>query len=272
LETDVKQAEHNAKIWSGGGLVGEYDTRDLLPAEVLLLVRYREAFTGRVLEVGVGAGRLLGYLVQLGGEVHGIDISQDMVDHCRRLWPTADLKVGDLSRLSETVRGPFDAILLGDNVIDVFDDERRRSVLSDIHGLLGPGGMLAFSTHNLAAVDVVDGGPVGGTAVSQVVARVQQLANRSPAWMAQAAVRMPRRRANRQKLAPLEHRAADHAILNDEAHDYALLHYYIRSEDQRRQLHELGFETLEVLEAGGEAVDPGRDGTGPWLYYVSKPV
>ena len=57
-----------------------------------------EAFRGRVLEVGVGGGRLLGYLVQLGGEVHGVDISQRMVDRCSRRDGRRDAVRSDVRR------------------------------------------------------------------------------------------------------------------------------------------------------------------------------
>jgi SAM-dependent methyltransferase len=262
------QADHNSRIWGEGGFVDDYDTRRLEPVEVLLLARHRERFAGRVLEVGVGGGRLLGYLVALGGEVHGVDISERMIEHCRRRWPTAQLRVADLARLGETVDGPFDLILLGDNVIDVFADEQRRAVLSDIHGLLRTGGLIVFSTHNLAHLDA--GGGADGASGEALRARAWQAANRSPVWMAQAVSRIPRRRANRRRLSRMQYRTADYAIVNDHAHDYALLHYYIRSDDQRRQLVELGFEPIEVAEPGGDLVEPGDDGLGPWLYYVAS--
>ena len=68
----------------------------------------------------------------------------------------------------------------------------------------------------------------------------------------------------------MQRRAADHAIVNDEAHDYSLLHYYISRSDQERQLDQLGYELLDVLEFDGDPVGPGADGLGPSLYYVAQ--
>jgi len=269
----MSQADLNAAVWRAGDHVADYDSRVLEPAEVLLLVRYREAFRGRVLDVGCGAGRLLGYLLSLGGDAVGVDISPTMVERCRRRFPGADVRVADLETLARSVDGPFDVVLMSDNVLDVLDDSRRRAVLEQLSGLLTPAGLVVFSSHNLAhrerpAAPTPEPGAAGG--LDGLRTRLRQLANRSPVWMLNAAVRLPRRRRNRRRLSPLQRRAADHAIINDEAHDYSLLHYYISRSDQERQLDQLGYELLDVLEFDGDPVGPGADGLGPSLYYVAQ--
>jgi SAM-dependent methyltransferase len=266
----VGQADLNASVWRAGRFASDYDNRVLEPAEVLLLARFREAFSGRVLDVGCGAGRLLGYIVALGAEAHGIDISPTMVGLCRSRFPDADVRVGDLESLSNTVEGPLDVVLMSDNVLDVFDDARRRAVLADARGFLVPGGLLVFSSHNLSHWEGVSAGRNGRVAGSAgVSARAVQLANRSPAWMLNAAARLPRRRANRRRLGPLQYRAEDHAVVNDSAHDYSLLHYYIARDAQERQVTELGYSLVDVLEFDGRPVPAGQDGEGPALYYVA---
>jgi SAM-dependent methyltransferase len=269
----MSQADLNAAVWRAGGHVAEYDSRVLEPAEVLLLVRYREAFQGRVLDVGCGAGRLLGYLLSLGGDVVGVDISPAMVERCRRRFPGADVRVADLETLPHSVDGPFDVVLMSDDVLDVLDDTRRRAVLGQLLGLLAPAGVVVFSSHNLAYRErSAPPTPTRAAAgrLARLRTRLSQLANRSPVWMLNAAVRLPRRRRNRRRLRPLQRRAVDHAIVNDEAHDYSLLHYYISRADQERQLGQLGYELVDVLEFDGDSVGPGADGLGPTLYYVAK--
>ena len=91
-----------------------------------------------------------------------------------------------------------------------------------------------------------------------------------PAKLASDLARLPRRWRNRRRLAKLEHRGADHAILNDSAHDYALLHYYISRDDQERQLRDLDLELLECLDLAGQVVPAGRAGDGPSLHYVAR--
>jgi SAM-dependent methyltransferase len=258
------QAQTNAEVWSSGRYVEVYDKATLLPAEAVMLSRYREALTGRVLDVGCGAGRILGYLRLLGADPVGIDISARMVEHCRQKFPGADVRVGDVADLRSAVEGPFDAVLMTDNVIDVFGDEQRRRVLTDVRELLAAGGLLVFSTHNL---DRWDSG--ASAQRSRLAQLAQEALERSLASWIRVAVNSPTRRRNRRRLGPLQHREHDHAVINDSAHHYGLLHYYIGRAGQTRQLSELGFAVLDVLEADGPSVPPGEPGQSNSLYYVA---
>ena len=265
------QAANNAAVWRMGDHLAHYDRVDLLPVEAVLLARYREAATGRVLDVGCGGGRLLRYLDLLGGDVHGVDLSPTMVAHCRSRFPAADVRQGDLRDLRATVDGPFDAIIIPDNTIDVFDDDERRSVLADLRGLLGPKGLLLFAAHNLDCWDR-EGGEVTPSAAWRTAHYAYRVLRGSNGGRVRTALGPVAAVANRRRLRPLQQRAADHASLNDSAHDSSLLHYYIGARSQRRQLTECGWETLEVLEFDGTAVAIDEAGRAPWLYYVARPV
>ncbi len=260
------QAEINARLWSAGQFVKTYDNPNLLPAESVILARYREAITGRVLDLGCGAGRLLGYLLLLGADAHGVDISPQMVAHCRRRFPGTDVRVGDLADVKASIDGPFDAVLMSDNLIDVFDDAQRRRVLADLRELLAPGGLLVFSSHNLDQSD-----QAARTPSSRVKEAALAAARRSPAGWIRTAMGIPAVRRNRRRLGPLQYRDGDHAVVNDVAHNYALLHYYIGRLAQERQLADVGLDLVEVLEADGVAVSAGEAGQSPWLYYIATP-
>jgi SAM-dependent methyltransferase len=264
------QLQVNASAWQRGDHVAEYANRRLLPVEVVILVRYRDVLSGRTLEVGCGAGRILGYVAQLGGEAHGIDISPAMVEHCRTRYPAAHTRVGDLADIGRSAEGPFDAVLALDNVLDVFDDAERRRVLTDLRALLAPDGLLIFSSHNLAYVD--RGEPANCAQAGQGRARrlLTELTSRPPSNVARAIARIPGRRRNRKRLGPLQRRGEGYAIINDSAHDYALLHYYIGRDDQAQQLRETGYELLECFDADGRPVGPGEPHPDPWLHYVAR--
>ena len=61
------------------------------------------------------------------------------------------------------------------------------------------------------------------------------------------------------------------AIINDQAHSYTLLHYYINIETQVDQLREIGFRSVEVVDLSGEWVSEDYlDCTDTWLYYVCR--
>jgi SAM-dependent methyltransferase len=270
----TEQARVNAALWQGGDHVATYAHRRLLPVEVMILVRYREALSGRVLELGCGAGRILGYLVALGGDVKGIDVSPAMVEHCRRVYPEADVRIGDLTALSACIEGRFDAIVAADNVLDVLDDSERRRVLRELRELITPGGLLIFGSHNLAYAENrrSGGGPGSSGWSGRGSALLSEATSRPIEEMARIAFAMPRRIRNRRRMARLERRAADHAIINDQAHDYALLHYYIARDDQDRQLADVGYELIECLDVDGRRVEAGEQGGGPWLHYIARPV
>src|SRR5581483_567018 len=258
--------EVNARAWAGGDYVTEYANRNLLPVEITLLIRHRDALAGRTLEIGCGGGRILGYLLEFGGEAHGIDFSQAMVDHWPRRYSAAPVRAGELGELSSAAAGSYDAVVAADNVLDVLDDPARREALREIRAILATDGLLIFSSHNLGYVEAGGG---GRRRVSGLFAKALE---RPPAEVMRKLTRAPRGVRNRRRLAPLQTRAEDHAILNDEAHEYGLLHYYIRRDDQERQLNELGYQLLEVLDADGREVAHGHPGIAPWLHYAARPA
>ena len=193
--TPSDQLQVNASAWQRGDHVAEYANRRLLPVEVVILVRYREALSGRTLEVGCGAGRILGYVAQLGGEAHGIDISPAMVEHCRSRYPAAHTRVGDLADVARSAEGPFDAVLALDNVLDVFDDAERRRVLTELRALLASDGLLVFSSHNLAYVDrgasEVDRAAAAERRSREGPSTMGEVASRPPSNVARAVARIP---------------------------------------------------------------------------------
>lgn len=257
----VQQVEANLHLWQHGNNVSSYAHRRLRPVEVVILARYRDVLSGRVLEVGCGAGRIIGYLLSLGGEVHGVDVSERMVAYCRQRFPDASVEVGDLRYLADVVDGRFDAVLLADNVLDVVDDATRRSFLQTAHELLSPAGLLIFSSHNLAAEER-----------STRSNPVEQALARPLGEVLATAARVPRRARNRRRMSALEYRAGDHAVLNDAERDFGALHYYIRHAAQQRQLEESDFELIECLDVDGERVPPGADSHDPWLHYIARQI
>jgi SAM-dependent methyltransferase len=270
---DPAQVDVNVEFWTPGDYIDTYANRTLNPVEVLILVRFREALSGRVLEVGCGAGRILGYLVELAREAHGIDVSPAMVEYCRRTYPEANVRIGDLQQFADPQGEPYDVIFAGANIMDILDDAGRREVLAGMREMLAPEGMLIFNSHNLA---YLDGDQPREEVRTQGAARAAELVvkalNRPPAAVARAAARIPRQVRNRRRLQPLQRRADDHAIINDEDLDYGTLHYYIRRDDQVRQLAELGYELVACLDTDGRPVAEGEPGKGSSLHYIARPA
>jgi SAM-dependent methyltransferase len=260
------QSVVNSDVWRTGRYLRAYNNRVLTLPEVSLFVRYSSKLSGRVLDLGCGAGRVLEYLLLLGADAYGLDISPAMAEHCRSALPEASVIVGDVANLTTLVSGRFSAVLASDNLLDVFSDAERRHALIQIREVLEPDGILMFSSHDLAYVDnpPPDAGDAGRVTVGKFF-------ERTIGDITRAAVGRPRAIRNRRRLSPLQQRNGDHAILNDPSHHYSLLHYYIRRDDQERQLDELGYELLECLDTEGRPVGPAGTGPGDCLYYVARP-
>jgi SAM-dependent methyltransferase len=240
-----EQRRANDRLWARKGLVGTYANRNLRPVEVLLLVRYREALSGRVLELGCGGGRVTGYLAEIATSAHGIDISSEMVEYCRQTYPKATFSEGDLRDVATMGQGSFDAVVAPNNVIDVLGDVERRAVLEGIRQVLSPGGLLILSSHNLA----------------NAPQRTEPLHFhwRGPFRTVLNLISWPRWELNRRRLQRFERNEAGYSILNDISHDFMALHYYITRDAQARQLAEQGFEFIECLDLEGRRVEPGEN-------------
>jgi SAM-dependent methyltransferase len=254
----ASQAQVNRDSWAHPKLVADYAHRRLLPVESTIISRHRDQLSGRILELGCGAGRLTGYLIDIAEVVHGIDLMPEMVQYCRRTYPGGTFSVGDLRDLSSFRRASFDAVVAADNVIDVLDDDARRDVLDQVRGVLVSDGLFVMSSHNLAA--------------APLIRRPTQIGSPSRRELARNVLHLPLRVYNRRRLQPLERHEADHAILNDLANDYSLLHYYVERDAQERQFSEHGFTLVDCLDADGTLVPPGeRAETCHWLHYVCTP-
>ncbi len=65
----------------------------------------------------------------------------------------------------------------------------------------------------------------------------------------------------------------EYAIINDVAHNYAMLTYYIDKLNQVSQLEAIGFETIEMYDTLGNILDSDSDDKkSAWIYYVARKI
>ena len=97
-------------------------------------------------DFGCGTGRSTRFLRQLGFEVTGVDIAEDMVRKARELDPSGDYRLIPGDDLSGFPSGTYDLVLAAftfDNIGGKNNDNKVR-ILQDIGRLLNPDGKLVM--------------------------------------------------------------------------------------------------------------------------------
>lgn len=250
----TEASESNRNVYEQQSIVLQYATDTYLtPAEIQLLAKFGDDIAGkRVLDLGVGGGRTTSYLAERSASYVGVDSSEAMVRACRERYPHLDFQQGDARGLSQFGDGEFDFILFSFNGIDYVGHEDRARILREVARVLRAGGVLVFSSHNLASVP-------SGTLLHRVF-DVAISANplRTVKSIARAAINL----TNYLRNARGQQRTADHAILVDPAHGFVLRTYYVTAEEQQRQIEAAGFSSLiDVV--------PGTDEDIPYYLYYS---
>ncbi len=111
-------------------------------SEVALMAAFLKKFPGPALEIGSGSGRLMFPLVQLGLDVEGLELSEDMLAlgnaRARRLGIQPVVHAGDMSTWSDGRK--FSALLAPAFTLQLAQDPEE--TLRHWHGLLENGGGL----------------------------------------------------------------------------------------------------------------------------------
>jgi ubiquinone/menaquinone biosynthesis C-methylase UbiE len=250
----------NRANYQNVSLVSEYFVNTLRPAEVMIVVKYRDEIVGRrVLDIGCGAGRLIRYLARWTPHTTGIDFSAPMIEHSRRTFPKVAFALCDARDLSQFPNATFDVLFFTFNGIDTLGHPDRLRALTGMQRILSPNGLLIFSSHNRRFRN------------ARSAPRLRFSFN--PATLAMNAYHFALSTANRRIRKPMDREEAEYAVINDLAHDYSMLHYYIDRERQSAQLAGVRFSHLETYGEDGELLKPGDDDSASAeLYYVARKV
>jgi SAM-dependent methyltransferase len=211
----------------------------------------------RLLDIGVGAGRTTGPLLERVREYVGIDIAVGMVRECSRVFPRTPLFVQDARDLSRFRAAEFDAVCFSFNGIDYVEHDDRLRILSEVRRVLRPGGLFVFSTHNR-----------DWEHARQL--RLPNLLTLNPAKGAVRAYRTARALLNRRRMKPREVETDEFAMINDDEQLYALLTYYISIPQMTKQLERAGFGSVSAWDGNGRVVT--SDTRWPWIAYSARPV
>lgn len=209
----------------------------------------------QLLDIGIGGGRTTAWLAPQVAHYVGIDYATALVDSARARFPGLRIEWGDARDLSAYGDGSFDFVNFSFNGLDSLDHEGRLQVLSEVRRVLVPEGHFTFSSHNR---DYHRRGLLPWQPPFKP-GRVM-LTKSAEAW---------RHRENWRRLRKAQTETTDYALVNDEAHDYSLLNYYISPAAQRAQLDAAGFTDVRVHDQWG------RETTVPsprsiWMYYSAR--
>jgi SAM-dependent methyltransferase len=208
----------------------------------------------KLLDLSIGGGRSTRFLLPLSKHYVGIDYAPDLVDAAKNKYPEAEILCRDARDLTCFDSAAFDFALASNNGLDYMVHEDRLQVLREIWRLLKPGGLFMFSTHN----------------------RDYRYFDRLP-WQQDLSFDLNYLKTcahslfyfpKHLKLKKHATHRDEYAMINDNAHGYSLLTYYISIEKQIAQLEQNGFGETEAYNLEGEVRE--SEITSPWMYYLTR--
>ena len=255
--------DKNKEAYTTSSIVRHYRQLSMLqPAEKAILDLFQGRLsTMKMLDIGIGGGRTTHHFSQLAGEYTGIDYSAEMIAACQQRFSGSPLRmsleVGDARSMNQFADNSFDFILFSFNGIDCVSHSDRLQILQEICRVGKPGCYFFFSSHNLQGIarefnckTQISLNPLK-TYVNLVMLGLLRLFNSS---------------ITRDRL-----KTANHLIIKDESHNFRLQTYYIRPQEQIKQLAS-NFDRIEVYswKTGLKILD-GKDlsvNSDMWLYYL----
>jgi len=254
----------NKQTWESEETVTLYRLQEGLqkPEKTILRLLQSVIAGGRVLDIGVGAGRTTPYFSQAAREYIGIDYSPGMIAACREKFRGASQSLSfivcDVRDMHCFGDHSFDFVMFSYNGLDYLPPEDRQAALGEIKRVCRPGGYFAFSTHNMHSAP-----------------RLFRLLPKCDSWQWPYMIYVNhRRRALNPHFRQLLKRKF--AIFNDGALNFRLWTYYVEPRHQIEQLHAVGFTDVRVFSLSDgseiktmELLDENRDS---WLYFCMPQV
>lgn len=100
---------------------------------------------GRVVELGAGPGHVAAYLQERGVDISALDLSNEMVDEAKRLFPGLQAVVGDMLDLPFS-NGSLAGVIAFYSIIH-FSDEQLEQCFKEMTRVVRRGGYVALAFH-----------------------------------------------------------------------------------------------------------------------------
>lgn len=230
---------------------------ELMPTEKMIFAYYADFIQNATcLDIGIGGGRTTDYLIKSCKRYFGIDYSRGFVDLVKTKFPDANISVLDARNLSFFKDNTFDFVNFSFNGIDYVDLDGRKKILSEMQRVLKPNGILFFSTHNKNH--------------SSFNKFPWKNKNQSVSVNIKTIIKLLPylgRKLNNKKH---EIENEDYAIINDSAHNYALMTFYTSPNFLKKQLSELQFQEQKFYSKSGILVDDVQ--LDEWIFVTCKKI
>lgn len=135
---------------------GEKAVREQILNDMINICQGKDPKQMRVLEIGCGAGRLTRALSGVFGEVHGVDISAEMVERAKLALkdrPNAHVYVNNGKDLSVLPEGPYDFAFSMIVFQHIPSREVIYSYVREVHRLLRPGALFKFQVQGDPSIE-----------------------------------------------------------------------------------------------------------------------
>lgn len=205
----------------------------LFKPEEVILNEFKDRLKDmRMLDIGVGGGRTTHFFAKYAKEYIGVDYSKSMIEICKKRFP--DLKdnffVCDARSLDRFQNNYFDFVLFSFNGIDnIFIHEERMKALREIKRVCKKGGFFCFSVHNLLAIDKL----------------LKIKPSNNPIKIIKRTIKYLLLRVLNEDFNKLKQKR--YAAIIDGEHSFRLNVYYVKPDEQIKQLKEIGFRNIRIF-------------------------
>jgi SAM-dependent methyltransferase len=217
---------------------------------------------GRVLDLGVGAGRTIPLVAEFGPGYVGLDYSAAMVAVARGNHPGVEIVEGDARDLQAFGDESFDIVLFSNNGIDAVNHDGRLRILAEAYRVLAAGGLLLFSTYNLDGPSARERPwTIPGLSLSQprrTLSRIKYRVLTAPAGL-----------RNYRRLQGNYEQGEGWQVRINGSHEFGIVVHHITLNAEVAELEQVGFRRPSVWSSNdGAAVALGADTRDVWYFHI----
>ncbi len=264
---DEKINKINLRAFSKKEIARFYSEESLQKTEEVILDSIKpKILNKKILEIGVGGGKTIEHLTKISKDYTGIDYSYEMVKTCKQRYPDANVINLDARDMLIFASNEFDFILCAFNGMDYVIHNDRLKILREVFRVLKKGGYFMFSTHNK-----------NSTAFKRYISILSPFFTNNPfktftynpSILSMRLLNLFVGMINHIRNSRYTIHTDRYSIINDKAHNYSLMTYYISIDEQKKQLYDVGFSDpiMAYDRYGREIADDCND---TWIYYLAK--